>query len=155
MIERSMSEQSRGIKQVSEAVSNVKQMMNQIAAATQAQSKGTEMILGASEGMRDISRQVNNAMIEQERGGKQIAMAAENVTARAATIAASTRQQGSLSSAIREEMERIQELPLQNVRLMEAIAASVKDLEDDAQQLKQQLMSMTDGKSAPEADQQR
>ncbi len=155
MIERSMSEQSRGIKQVSEAVSNVKQMMNQIAAATQAQSKGTEMILGASEGMRDISRQVNNAMIEQERGGKQIAMAAENVTARAATIAASTRQQGSLSSAIREEMERIQELPLQNVRLMEAIAASVKDLEDDAQQLKQQLMSMTDGKSVPEADQQR
>jgi len=36
MIERSMSEQARGIKQVSEAVANVKQMMSQIASATQA-----------------------------------------------------------------------------------------------------------------------
>ncbi len=148
MIERSMSEQSRGIKQVSEAVSNVKQMMNQIASATQAQSKGTEMILSASEGMRDISRQVNNAMIEQERGGRQIAEAAENVTARAAAIAASTREQGSLSDTIRQEMERVQDLPSQNVKRMEAIATSVKNLEDEALHLKQQLMSMTVGAAA-------
>jgi methyl-accepting chemotaxis protein len=87
MIERAMAEQSRGIKQVSEAVGNVKQMMNQIATATQAQSKGSEMILTAAEGMRDIARQVKNAMTEQGRGGKQIAEAAENVTARAGTIA--------------------------------------------------------------------
>lgn len=132
MIERAMSEQSRGIKQVTEAVANVKQMMAQIAMATQEQSKGTEMILSASEAMRDIARQVNNAMVEQERGGRQIAEAAENVTSRAGKIAASTREQGQVSGQIVGSLERVQDLPRQNTQRMESLAAAVRTLEEQA-----------------------
>ncbi len=148
MIERATTEQSRGIKQVSEAVSNVKQMLAQIAAATQAQSKGTEMILKASEGMRDIARQVHNAILEQEHGGKQIAEAAENVTARAGNIAGSTREQEQVGSRMLEAVQRVQDLPRRNIKRMENLAAAVKNLEEQARLLNQELTGMTVSKSS-------
>jgi methyl-accepting chemotaxis protein len=153
MIERAMSEQARGIKQVTEAVGNVKQMMSQIAAATQAQSKGSEMILSAAEGMRDIARQVKNAMTEQGRGGRQIAEAAENVTSRAGTIATGTRDQRQVSRQILESMERIQDIPRQNMKLMEGLAAAVKTLGEQAELLNQELVTMTVRKTSSDADQ--
>ena len=143
LIERAMSEQSRGVKQVTEAVANVKQMMAQIAMATQAQSKGTEMILTASEAMRDIARQVNNAMVEQERGGRQIAEAAENVTSRAGKIAASTREQGEVSGRILDSLERVQDLPRQNMQRMESLAAAVRTLQEQAALLNRELVALT------------
>ena len=147
MIERAMAEQSRGIKQVSEDVGNVKQMMNHIASATQAQSKGSEMILTAAEGMRDIARQVKNAMTEQGRGGKQIAEAAENVTARAGMIAAGTREQRQVSRRILESMERIQDIPRQNMKLMEGLATAVKTLGEQVELVNKDLVTRA-GKSA-------
>ncbi len=153
MIERAMGEQSRGIKQVSEAVGNVKQMMNQIATATQAQSKGSEMILTAAEGMRDIARQVKNAMTEQGRGGKQIAEAAENVTARAGTIAAGTREQRQVSRQILESMERIQDIPRQNMKQMEGLATAVATLGEQVQLLNEELVTMTVRKTSSGGEQ--
>jgi methyl-accepting chemotaxis protein len=153
MIERAMSEQSRGIKQVTEAVGNVKQMMSQIAAATQAQSKGSEMILGAAEGMRDIARQVKNAMTEQGRGGRQIAEAAENVTSRAGTIAAGTKEQRQVSREILESMERIQDIPRHTMKLMEGLATAVKTLGEQAELLNQELVTMTVRKTPSGVDQ--
>jgi methyl-accepting chemotaxis protein len=153
MIERAMTEQSRGIKQVTQAVGNVKQMMNQIASATQAQSKGTEMILSASEGMRDIARQVKNAMTEQGRGGKQIVEAAENVTTRAGVIASGTREQREVSRQILESMERIQDIPRQNMKRMEGLAAAVQTLGEQVELLNQELVTMTVRKASPDAGQ--
>jgi phosphate/phosphite/phosphonate ABC transporter binding protein len=143
MIERAMTEQARGIKQVSEAFANVKQMSAQIMTATHAQTKGTEMILHAAEGMRDIARQVRNAMAEQARGGKQIGAAAENVTTRAGAIAAGTWEQRQTISKIQESMERIQDLPRQSVRRVESMAASVETLGEQAALLNQEIVTMT------------
>jgi methyl-accepting chemotaxis protein len=143
MIERAMMEQTRGIKQVSEAVAHVKQMMGQIASATQAQSSGSESILKASESMRDIARRVNIALTDQGRGGKQIAEAAENVTARAGQIAASTWEQQQASDRIREAMERIQDLPRQTMKRVEGMAGAVKTLNEQAALLNQELITVT------------
>ncbi len=143
MIERAMTEQARGIKQVSEAIANVRQMMAQIAGATQAQSKGTEMILHAAEEMRDISRRVNIAMTEQGRGGKQIAVAADNVTIRAGKIAAGTREQRQAIQQILASTERIQNLPLENIKRMEGMAAAIKILGEQADLLRQEVVTMT------------
>jgi len=153
MIERAMTEQSRGIKQVSDAVANVKQMMRQIASATQAQSKGTEMILHASEGMRDIARRVRTAITEQERGGRQIAEAAENVTSRAGTIAAGAWEQRQISTQIAQSMGRIQDLPRQNVKRMEELATAVQTLGEQAELLNQELVTMTVAKNRADAGQ--
>jgi methyl-accepting chemotaxis protein len=143
MIERATAEQSRGIKQVSDAIANVKQMMGQISSATQAQSKSTEMILNASEGMREIARRVNTAMVEQERGGKRIAEAAENVTAGAGTIAASSYEQGQFGSQILEAMLRVQDLPRKTMKRMEELEASIGSLEEQTRLLSQELITMT------------
>jgi phosphate/phosphite/phosphonate ABC transporter binding protein len=149
LIERAMTEQARGIKQVSEAIANVKQMMHQIAAATQAQSKGTEMILHASEEMRDIGQRVRQAMVEQGRGGKQIVEAADNVTVRAAKIAAGTNEHRQASRQIQDSIVRIQNLPRENVRRMESMTATLKTLGEQADLLNQELVTITVRRGTP------
>jgi methyl-accepting chemotaxis protein len=146
MIERAMSEQARGIRQVSEAIANVRQMASQIAGATQAQSKGTELILHASEEMRDTSRRVKIAMTEQGRGGQQIAVAADNVTARAGRIAAGTREQRQATEQILVSTARIQHLPHENRKRMEGMDAAIKALGEQAALLSREIATMTVGK---------
>ncbi len=143
MIERAMTEQYRGIKQVSEAIMNVKQMMERIAGATQAQTKGTEKILNSAGEMRTIARQVRTAMAEQGRGGKQIAVAADNVTLRAGKIAAGSREQRQAIGQILESLERIQDLPLQNITRIDGMAAALKTLGEQAELLNQEIVAMS------------
>ncbi len=142
MIERSMTEQSRGIKQVSEAIMNVKQMMAQIAGATQAQTKGTERIMSAAEEMRTSSRRVQAAMTEQGRGGKQIAAAAANVTLRSGTIATGTREQQQTIGQILEFMKKIQDLPHQNIARVDGMAAGLKTLGEQSALLNQEIIAL-------------
>ena len=143
MIDRAMSEQARGIQQVGEAITNVKQMTAQIASATQAQSKGTEMILSAAEEMRDIARRVNIAMTEQGRGGKQIAEAADNVTMRAGKIAAGTWEQRQAVEQVLKSLEEIQDLPRRNMRGVESMAGALTTLGEQADLLNQEIGTMT------------
>jgi methyl-accepting chemotaxis protein len=145
MIERAMAEQARGIKQVSDAVANVKQMTAQIAGATQAQNKGTEMILRSAEEMRDISRRVKSAMAEQGRGGQQIAAAAENVAGRAGGIAAGAGEQRQAIERILLSTARIQDLPRENRKRMEGMAAAIKTLGEQSDLLRQEVATMTAG----------
>jgi hypothetical protein len=145
MIERAMTEQARGIRQVSDAITNVMHMASQIASAMQAQSKGTEMILHTAEEMRDTSRRVKIAMTEQGRGGQQIAVAADNVTVRAGRIAAGTGE--------RQAMEQIWRLrrgsaPPTRTKRMEDMAAAIKTLGEQADLLGQEIVAMTAGKGA-------
>jgi methyl-accepting chemotaxis protein len=146
MIERAMTEQARGIRQVSAAITNVKQMMSQISDAAQAQSKGTEMILRAAEDMRDISRRVTIAMTEQGHGGKRIAMAADNVAVRAGAIAAVTREQRQATGQILGSLERIQDLPRENMKLVEGMAAALNALGEQAALLRQELVTVAAAK---------
>ncbi len=143
MIDRAMSEQARGIKQVGEAIANVKQMTLQIASATQAQSKGTEMILSAAEEMRDIARRVRIAMTEQGRGGKQIAEAADNVTMRAGKIASGTAEQRQAVQQVLNTLEQIQDLPRRNMRGVEDMAGALTTLGEQADLLNQEIGTMT------------
>jgi methyl-accepting chemotaxis protein len=151
MIERAMTEQYRGIKQVSEAVMNVKLMTEQIAMATQAQTKGTEKILSAAEEMRTIARQVRNAMDEQGRGGKQIAVAADNVTLRAGKIAVGSRDQRQAIGQILESLERIQDLPRRNLTLVDGMAVALETLGEQAKLLDQEIGAMNSSKAKENA----
>jgi phosphate/phosphite/phosphonate ABC transporter binding protein len=151
MIERAMTEQARGIKQVTEAVSNVRQMTLQISEATHAQSKGTEIILHAAEEMRDISRRVKIAMTEQGRGGKQIALAADNVTVMSSKIAGRTWEQQQAIQQIVGAMERIQDIPRQNVKRVEGMIAAIKTLSEQSELLGQEVATMKGGKGNRDA----
>jgi len=139
MIGRAMTEQARGIRQVSEAIVNVRQMMQQISFATQAQSKGTEMILKAAEDMRDISHKVREVMNKQGRGSKQIIAAMENVTERSGQIAAGTWEQQQASQQILATMGGVQDLPNRNIKRVESMAAALKTLGEQADLLRQEI----------------
>jgi len=143
MIERAMTEQSRGIRQVGEAIANVKQMAVQISSATQAQSKGTELILRAAEEMRDIARRVEIAMTEQARGGQQIAVAADNVTVLAGKIATGAREQRQAVQQIHSAMERIEDLPRRNIRRMDSLGAALRAIGEQSALLQQEISTVT------------
>ncbi len=145
MIERAMAEQARGIRQVSEAVANVKQMTTQIADATQAQSKGTELIARSAEDMRDIARRVKIAMTEQARGGQQIALAADNVTQGSAHIASGGREQRQAIRLIQDSLAAIQDLPVRNRTRVEGMAAALKTLGEQAALLRQEIAPLKVG----------
>lgn len=130
MIERAMVEQGRGIRQVSEAITNVKHMTLQMSDATQAQTKGSETIMVSAENMRDIARRVRISMDEQGRGGRQIAVAADNVTLRAGAIVAGTREQQQATNRILEALEAVKDLPRRTTGRMEEMAAALKGLSD-------------------------
>jgi len=82
-------------------------------------------------------------MTEQGRGGKQIAAAADNVAMRAGRIASGTGEQRQAVGQILESMERIQDLPSQNIKRVNGMAAALKTLGEQAELLNQELVGMT------------
>lgn len=72
-------EQSKGSKQVTNAISRIAETVQQIAYATAEQAKGSEHIMQSAERMRGITQQVERSADEQNRGGQQITHAIENI----------------------------------------------------------------------------
>ncbi|MBC7793926.1 MAG: chemotaxis protein [Clostridia bacterium] len=72
-------EQSKGSKQVTNAISRIAETVQQIAMATAEQAKGSEQIMKSAERMRVITQQVERSTEEQNRGGRQMTEAIENI----------------------------------------------------------------------------
>ena len=72
-------EQTKGSKQVTNAISRIAETAQQIAYATAEQAKGAEHIMQSAEAMRSITQQVERSADEQNRGGRQITTAMENI----------------------------------------------------------------------------
>ena len=72
-------EQSKGSKQVTNAISRIAETVQQIALATAEQAKGSEQIMKSAEHMKVITQQVERSTEEQNRGGRQMSAAIENI----------------------------------------------------------------------------
>lgn len=72
-------EQSKGSKQVTNAISRIAETVQQIAMATAEQAKGSEQIMKSAERMKVITQQVERSTEEQNRGGRQMTEAIENI----------------------------------------------------------------------------
>ncbi|MEZ0312366.1 MAG: methyl-accepting chemotaxis protein [Myxococcota bacterium] len=72
-------EQSKGSKQVTNAISRIAETVQQIALATAEQAKGSEQIMKSAERMKVITQQVERSTEEQNRGGRQMTEAIENI----------------------------------------------------------------------------
>jgi methyl-accepting chemotaxis protein len=78
-IVRATQEQSRGSRQITEAVNQVANMLQQISSAVKQQSEGIHQLARAAESMKDISSQVKLSTGEQAKGSHQISASMENV----------------------------------------------------------------------------
>jgi methyl-accepting chemotaxis protein len=96
--------------------------------------------------MLTIARQVRTAMAEQGRGGKQIAMAADNVTLRAGKIATGSHEQRQAIGQILESLERILDLPRQNITRVDGMSGALKTLEEQAELLNREIDMMSTSK---------
>ncbi len=65
-------EQSKGSRQVANAVGRIAETVQQIALATSEQAKGSEQIMKSAEQMRAITQQVERSTEEQSRGSRQV-----------------------------------------------------------------------------------
>lgn len=72
-------EQSKGSKQVTNAISRIAETVQQIALATAEQAKGAEQIMKSAEHMKVLTQQVERSTEEQNRGGRQMTEAMENI----------------------------------------------------------------------------
>jgi methyl-accepting chemotaxis protein len=82
-------------------------------------------------------------MAEQGHGGKRIATAADNVAVRAGAIAAVAREQRQATGQILGSLERMQDLPRENMKRMEGMAAAIATLAEQAALLRRELVNVT------------
>ena len=79
-IARATVEQTKGSKQVTDAINVVATTVQQVATATAEQARGAEQIMRSAEKMKAITRHVERSTQEQTRGSRQITRAIESIS---------------------------------------------------------------------------
>ncbi len=142
-ISTAAAEQTRGIRQVSEAVDRINAMTHQIARATNEQKIGSEHIMQAAEKMRELTRFAKISTEEQAKAGKDITHAVEDMSMKITMVnrAAGEVQEG--SDLIVKAIERIKEIAKANTELaaglnkaMESMAAQSTRLGKEIERFK-------------------
>lgn len=138
-IEGAAFEQSRGVKQVAEAVDRIRDMISQIAKAARELRRGTDQIVKAMEIVDDISKQVKKAAEEQSKGSKQISMVAENTTEKARLIAKATDEQRFGSETILRSINEVRTVAIEGMDIASEIDLAMEALRREAEDLKREI----------------
>ncbi len=144
-ISRAAAEQSRGMKQMTEAVERINQMAHQIARATSEQHGGSEQILGASERMREITRFVRNATAEQVKSGRMITDAVEAMTVKIGLVTRGAAEVRTGSDLIVQAIDRIKAEAQENARLSARLNSSVDMMAEQAAALQKKIERFSTG----------
>lgn len=138
-ISKAAAEQSRGIRQVSEAVDKISEMTHQIARATNEQKIGSEQITRVSEKMRELTRFVKNSTDEQAKGGKDIAAAVENMTGKIGMVNRAAGEVQAGSDLIVKAIERIKEIATSNADLSAGLNIAMDVMVRQSETLKREI----------------
>ncbi|HAK60805.1 MAG TPA: hypothetical protein DCO77_10550 [Nitrospiraceae bacterium] len=138
-IERTTTEQARGLTQVNEAAVNISHQIEHISRAMQEQRRRSDQIMTATEKMRTITRRVSDATKEQTMGSRQIAQSVESVTAQAGQIARSTFEQHQGAKHISKAVADIQQITQENVDLSVELEIAMQSLRERAVALQEEL----------------
>lgn len=113
-IVRATQEQTRGSRQITEAVNQVSAMLQQIAHAVRQQSSGVRQLAKAAESMRDIASQVKLSTGEQAKGSHQINANMERIRAMMQQIDQASREQSERSKQVVEAVSEIRKVAESN-----------------------------------------
>jgi methyl-accepting chemotaxis protein len=134
-IQRSTSEESLAMKQITDAVKGMSEQMENISLALQEQSKGSKSIIEQTEKMKEISYHVKTAIGEQRDGSTLITGGIENVTQQAEQIAGATGQQKAKSSEMVETMNKIQSATGKLILSSNELNTVINSLKEEANNL--------------------
>jgi methyl-accepting chemotaxis protein len=106
--------QTRGIRQVSDAIAKISEMTGQIAQATNEQKSGSDQITRASEKMKELTHFVKKSTSEQAKGSKDISTAVEDITMKIGMVKRAAGEVQSSGNLIVKAIERIKEIAESN-----------------------------------------
>ncbi len=132
-------EQSRGSRQITEAVGRIAAMTQRIHSATREQQAGGDRILQAVEKMREIAQQVTQTTREQAKGSRQITQSIETMTEMILQINRATAEHGHSSRQVQEAIERIKQTARSSLASAAGLDGVVAALSRQARILREEL----------------
>jgi methyl-accepting chemotaxis protein len=138
-INRTATEQARGIKQVSDSIDRISEMTHQIAKAANEQKAGSEQITRVSERMREITRFVKTSTEQQAKAGKDITVAVENMSAKIGLVNRATGEVQAGSDMIIKAIERIKQIAKENANQAAGLNIAVEIMADQTGLLKREI----------------
>jgi methyl-accepting chemotaxis protein len=132
-------EQAESSRQVSVAIDQVAEMVNQISVATQEQSRGGVLILKSTEEMKAASLQVKRNAEEQLQGSKLITKSMENITDMLYSINQAQQEQKRASHQVVQLMERIKVVSQDSTESASRLAQVVDALSAEAETLREEM----------------
>lgn len=138
-IEKTTSEQAKGVAQIMETSVNIAGQIEQVAHALQEQRVGSERIAHAAERMREITRKVKAATQEQSAGSRQIAQSVESVTLQTAQVARSMSEQSDGVQQITDSISRVQGITQVTVDVSIEIDMAVEKIKQQTTALQAEL----------------
>lgn len=138
-VERTTVEQARAAHVVTDSMSRVKNMTDDIARTTAEQSKSVILIMNAAEKMKDAFRQMSTATEEQTSSSKLIASSVETIAEGSVKISLSLSDHKISSKSILNSIEGMKMIPVENRTLIYRISNTLRDLQKDSELLKTEM----------------
>ncbi len=118
-IARATVEQTKGSKQVTDAINVVATTVQQVATATSEQARGAEQIMKSAEKMKSITRHVERSTQEQTRGSRQITQAIETISEMVSQLSTAHQGQTQNADTIVARLSSIREAAQSQMELIE------------------------------------
>lgn len=140
-IVRATQEQSRGSRQITEAVNQIANMLQQISSAVKQQSDGIQQLAMAAESMKDISSQVKLSTGEQAKGSHQISASMENIRNMMQQIDQASKDQSERSRQVVEAVSAVRKVAESNATRTAELDKVVENLAEQANVLEREIGS--------------
>ncbi|MBI5025713.1 MAG: HAMP domain-containing protein [Nitrospirae bacterium] len=138
-IEGAAIEQAKGVRQVAEAVDRIKDMIVQVARASQELRNGTNHIEKVMGGVSDIAKQLKKSTEEQSKGSKQIGVIADNTAEKTQLIAKATNDQRFGSETILKSIDDVRAVAMKGMDIASEIDLAMEALRREAEDLKKEI----------------
>jgi methyl-accepting chemotaxis protein len=140
-IVRATQEQSRGSRQITEAVNQVANMLQQISSAVKQQSEGIQLQAQSAEAMKDISSQVKLSTGEQAKGSHQISASMENIRTMMQQIDQASKAQSTRSQQVVAAVSAVRQVAESNAARTTELDKVVENLAEQAHVLEKEIGS--------------
>ena len=140
-IVRATQEQSRGSRQITEAVNQVANMLQQISSAVKQQSVGIQQLAQSAESMKDISSQVKLSTGEQAKGSHQISASMENIRTMMQQIDQASKAQSTRSQQVVAAVSAVRQVAESNAARTAELDKVVENLTEQANVLEKEIGS--------------
>lgn len=138
-IVRATQEQSRGSRQITDAINQLTSMLGQIASAIKQQNEGMRQLSRAAEAMKDIASQGKLGTSEQAKGSRQINASMEQIRQMIEVIDSATQGQMQRSKQVVAAVAQIRQVAENNSLRTSELDQVVEDLSRQTQTLEDEV----------------